>query len=145
MNQVEVVRIFSHPLERVFRRYTDHAGWSEWTGFGRVSLVREGSPDKDGVGAVRAFASAPGLREEVTLFEPNARLEYRISQGGFPVTRHHGEVIFAQQGAATRVTWRVSFESKIPGTGAVFEVALGALFRRLLTQLGKDLDKHHPG
>jgi len=145
MNQVEVVRVFSHPLERVFRRYTDHVGWSEWSGFGRVSLVKEGSPERDGVGAVRAFASAPGLREEVTLFEPNARMEYRIVQGGFPLTDHHGEVVFTQQGAATRVTWRVSFASKIPGIGAVMEVALIALFRRVLTQLGKDLDRHHPG
>jgi uncharacterized protein YndB with AHSA1/START domain len=145
MYQVEVVRIFSHPLERVFRRYTDHAGWSEWTGFGRVWLEKEGSPDRDGVGAVRAFASAPGLREEVTAFEPPARMEYRISRGGFPLTGHRGEVTFTKQGAATRVTWRVSFESRVPGLGAVMEVALGALFRRLLTQLGKDLDKHHPG
>ena len=67
MNQVEAVRVFPHPLERVFRRYVDHVGWSEWAGFGPVRLVQEGAPERDGKGAVRAFSWVPGLREEVTL------------------------------------------------------------------------------
>ena len=145
MNHVEVVRVFSHPLERVFRRYTDHAGWSEWAGMGGVRLVKEGAPERDGVGAVRAFSLAAGLREEVTLFEPPARMEYRISQGGFPLAQHRGEVLFTQQATATRVTWRISFESRIPGTGKLLELGLGALFRATLTRLGRDLDRHHPG
>ena len=145
MGQIEVVRIFPHPQERVFRRYCDHAGWSQWAGVGPVRLVKEGSPDRDGVGAVRAFAFPPGLREEVTLFEPPSRLEYRISQGGFPVTGHRGEVLFTQQGAATRVTWRVSVASKIPGTSRVIEFLLEAFFRQVLTRLGRELDKQYPG
>ena len=145
MNQIEVRRVFPHPLDRVFNRYTDHAGWSEWAGLGPVRLVQEGSPERDGRGAVRAFSLAAGLREEVTFFEPSTRLEYRICQGGFPLSKHHGEVLFDLQGTATRVIWRVSFESRIPGTGKAIELGLGLLFQRILTRLGRDLDRHHPG
>lgn len=146
MNHVEVARVFSHPLERVFRRYTDHAGWSEWAGMGGVRLVKEGAPERDGVGAVRVFSLAPtGLREEVTLFDPPTRMEYRISEGGFPLAEHRGEVLFTPQGTATRVTWRISFASRIPGTGKLLALGLGALFRGALTRLGRDLDRHHPG
>ena len=140
MRRVEVDRFFAHPVERVFRRYTDHAGWSAWAGLGRVWLTREGSPDRDGVGAVRAFSSAPGLREEVTVFEPLARMEYRVVRGPVPMADHRGEVLFAPEGAGTRLTWRVSFRSTIPGLGWVIERGLGVLFRRMLGAFGRDLD-----
>ena len=140
MSRVEVDRFFAHPAERVFRRYTDHAGWSDWAGVGRVWLTREGAPERDGVGAVRAFASTPGLREEVTVFEPPARMEYRVVAGPVPMADHRGEVLFAPEGTGTRLTWRVSFRSTIPGLGWVIERGLGVLFRRMLTAFGRDLD-----
>ena len=39
---VTIERRFDHPIETVFRSYTDHEGWTKWAGFGRVYLVREG-------------------------------------------------------------------------------------------------------
>jgi uncharacterized protein YndB with AHSA1/START domain len=140
MQRVEVQRVVDHPIETVFRRYTDHAGWSEWAGMGRVRLARKGSPDENGVGSVRAFSASPGLREEVTCFEPPTRMEYRVIQGAFPLADHHGEVIFAPEGKGTRVTWTVSFRSKIPGLGWVVERALTVLFRRILAGFARDLD-----
>jgi uncharacterized protein YndB with AHSA1/START domain len=145
MRRVEVDRLFPHPVDRVFRRYADHAGWSDWAGLGRVWLTREGAPDRDGVGAVRAFASTPGLREEVTVFEPPpaggaARMEYRVVAGPVPMKDHRGEVVFTPEGAGTRLTWRVSFRSTIPGLGWVIERGLGVLFPRMLAALGRDLD-----
>jgi uncharacterized protein YndB with AHSA1/START domain len=137
---VTVERTIDHPVELVFRRYTDHAGWSRWAGLGRVRLVREGSPDRDGVGAVRAFALSPGLREEVIAFEPPERMEYRISQGAYPLTDHHGEVLFAPEGRSTRVTWKVSFRSRLPGLGGMVSAGLTLLFRRILSRLARDLD-----
>jgi uncharacterized protein YndB with AHSA1/START domain len=137
---VTVERSFDHPIEAVFRRYTDHAGWSDWAGFGKVRLVREGSPERDGTGSVRAFANAPGLQEEVTRFEPPSRMDYRISQGGFPLTDHHGEVHFETEGKGTRVTWRVSFRSRLPGTGWALRRGIDMMFRRVLAGLARDMD-----
>jgi uncharacterized protein YndB with AHSA1/START domain len=141
VRQVEAQRLFHHPIERVWARYTDHAGWSEWAGMGAVRLELTGSPERDGVGSVRAFAAMPGLREEVTLFEPPARMEYRIARGAWPLADHHGEVIFTPEGSETRVIWRVSFRSRLPGLGWPLERALTALFRRLLAGLARDLDR----
>jgi len=149
-NHVDVKRLFPHPIERVFRRYTDHAGWSDWAGCGPVTLTRAGSPDRNGVGAVRAFSFVPGLREEVTVFEPpaasspaspTARMEYRVIAGPLPIAEHHGEVIFASEGSSTLVTWRVSFRSGIPGLGGLQERGLHALFRRMLSGLARDLER----
>jgi len=146
-SHVEVQRLFPHSIERVFRRYTDHEGWSDWAGTGPVTLVQVGSPDRNGVGAVRAFSTAPGLREEVTAFEPppaaggGARLDYRVIRGPIPLADHRGEVVFTPQGAGTLVTWRVSFRSRIPGLGWPLERGLTALFGRMLRGLGRDLDR----
>jgi uncharacterized protein YndB with AHSA1/START domain len=139
MRRVEVERYFSHPVERVFRRYTDHAGWTDWAGLGTVRLTREGSPDRNGVGAVRAFSTAPGLREEVVRFEPPTRMEYRVI-GGVPIKDHHGEVLFASEGSGTRLTWRVTFRPAIPGLGWPTERLLTVLFRRMLASLARDID-----
>jgi uncharacterized protein YndB with AHSA1/START domain len=141
MRRVEVDRLFPHPVQRVFLRYTDHAGWSDWAGLGRVRLTRLGSPEPNGVGAVRAFSTAPGLREEVTRFEPPSLMEYRVISGPIPLDDHHGEVRFTPEGSGTRVTWRVSFRSRIPGLGWPLERGLAVLFRRMLASLARDLDR----
>ncbi len=62
MRRIEVERIVDFQPETVFARYTDHAGWSDWAGAGKVTLAREGNPDRNGVGCVRAFESAMGLQ-----------------------------------------------------------------------------------
>lgn len=141
MHHVEVERHFPHPIEVVFSRYVDHAGWSDWAGLGRVRLVREGSPDPNGVGAVRAFSLSPGLREEVVAFARPERMEYRVTQGAYPLTDHHGEVLFSSAGAGTRVIWRATFRSKIPLLGRPIELGLGWLFGRILAGLARDLDR----
>ena len=137
---ITVERSIGHPIEQVFSRYTDHAGWSDWAGLGRVRLVREGAPHRDAVGAVRAFSLTPGLREEVTRFEPPTRMEYRVVAGPVPMTDHLGEVLFTPDGQGTRVMWRVSFRPTVPGAGWVMRPALESVFNRILSRLARDLD-----
>jgi uncharacterized protein YndB with AHSA1/START domain len=136
---VTVERRFDHPVEKVFHRYTDHEGWTRWAGFGRVTLVREGAPDRNGLGSVRAFQAAPGLREEVTRWEPPGRMEYKVVAGPVPMSDHLGEVMFESDGKGTRVTWRVSFQPGVPGTGWVMRRGLDFIFNKALDGLAKDL------
>ncbi len=145
MRRAETERLFDHPVQEVFRRYTDHVGWSRWAGMGPVILVREGSPDRNGVGAVRAFRAAPGLHEEVTKFEPPHCLEYRIAQGGFPIADHRGEVHFDEQGTGTRVHWEATFRSRVPGLGWAMERGIEVVFERILAGLARELDKSATG
>ena len=140
MSRAHAERSFRQPPNVVFDRYTDHASWTAWAGFGRVTLAREGTDLPNGVGAVRMFARAPRLREEVTRFEPPYRMEYRVTEGAFPLTDHHGEVVFTPEGTGTRVTWNVTFRSRIPGVGFPIGRALGVVFARVLRGLARDLD-----
>jgi uncharacterized protein YndB with AHSA1/START domain len=132
MRRVEVERTLAAPPEVVFDRFNDHAGWSDWAGAGKVSLVREGSPDRDGVGCVRAFESAMGLQEEVIEFDPPRRMAYRIARGGFPITRHRGEVRFEPHPDGTRLVWSVDFASRLPFSERAIARFLRMIFGRLL-------------
>lgn len=137
---VEVERAFDHPIAEVFARYTDHDGWSRWAGFGKIIVAREGTDSRFGVGSVRAFERVPGLREEVVRLEPPRVQAYRVTAGPVPFTDHLGEVMFEEEGARTRVRWRVSFRPMVPGTGWVLGRGLRVLFGRVLRRLARDLD-----
>jgi uncharacterized protein YndB with AHSA1/START domain len=142
VRHVEAVRRFDAPPEDVFRVYTDHAGWSEWSGLGASRLEREGSPDRNGVGAVRALGP-PILpaREEVLEFEPPRRMVYRVLSGGLPMRDHRGEVTFEPDDDGTRVVWRCRFESRVPGLGAAMAWLVTRVFERALDGLAR---RHFP-
>ncbi len=142
MHRALAERVFHHPIERVFARYSDHESWGQWAGLGDVRLAREGQPERNGVGAVRAFQRMPGLREEITAFESPRRMEYRIARGGFPVTDHRGAVELTSEGDRTRVRWEATFRSRIPLTGGLMARVVGLLFSRILLALERDLDRN---
>jgi uncharacterized protein YndB with AHSA1/START domain len=137
MQRVEVERIIEAPPEAVFARYTDHAGWSQWAGAGKVSLAREGSPDRNGVGAVRAFESAMGLQEEVIEFDPPRHMAYRVIRGGFPITDHRGDVRFEPHARGTRLVWSVEFASRIPFSAGAIARFLRVVFRVFLARFAQ--------
>lgn len=135
MQHVEVTHRYAASPQAVWDVYTDHARWSEWAGFPGSKLLAEGSPDRNGKGAVRAFAG--GVREEVLDFEPPKRMTYTVVGGPFPIKEHLGEVSFEADGDGTRVVWRCRFEPRIPGTGALLQRFISGSFRRALAGLEK--------
>jgi len=140
MQHVEVERTIAAPIEKVWSRYTDHVSWTEWAGMGKVHLEREGTPAPNGVGCVRVISSG-GVKvfEEVLSFAAPQRMTYRVVRGGLPIRKHLGEVVFASQGNATKITWRCEFESRIPGLGLPFRLLITRLFRSALAGLAKQL------
>ncbi|HEY3820748.1 MAG TPA: SRPBCC family protein [Polyangiaceae bacterium] len=134
MRRIEVERVIAAPPADVFARYTDHAAWSTWAGAGKVSLAREGAPDRNGVGCVRAFESAMGLQEEVIAFEPPRLMAYRIARGGFPLKNHRGEVRFEPHARGTRLVWSVEFASRIPLSERAIARFLRMMFGRMLAR-----------
>lgn len=145
MPTVEVERHFAAPVEEVWKVYTDHAGWSRWAGIAKSRLDVEGSPDRNGTGAVRALGPAGATAyEEILDFEPPKRMTYRVIRGGPPMKNHLGEVVLTPDAGGTRLVWRCRFDSKIPGLGGLLKLLLTRVFNNALAGLEKNFFPDRP-
>lgn len=140
MQHIEVSRHFDASPEEVWRIYTDHARWKEWSGFDHTTLETPGTEHRDGVGAVRVFGSGPvSAFEEVVEFEPPHRMAYRVIRGGLPIKDHFGEVLLTPDGDGTLLVWRARFNSRwpIPGFAPLMRLLVQRVFRTTLAGLAR--------
>jgi len=133
--RVEVTHRYNATPDAVWEVYVDHARWSEWAGVGASRLVKEGSGDRNGVGAVRGFPG--GTLEEVLTFDPPKRMTYTLIGGLFPIKNHIGEVTLEPDGDTTLLRWRCEFDSKVPGLGGLFRRMIARTFAGALEGLEK--------
>jgi uncharacterized protein YndB with AHSA1/START domain len=131
----QAVRQVNTPASTVWRVIADHQGMSSWGPGLSVSMERDGEPDPDGVGAVRAI-SGPGIRirEEITGFEAPRRLAYR-ALSGVPLPGYAGEVELAEHAGRTTIRW--SLTASTPGSGIVLRVIANGLLSALLRAVEK--------
>ncbi len=106
----EIVEASQAPVADVWALLADARGWSRWARFARSELERQGSPDPDGVGALRVFGSGPFKSyEEVVGFEPPHHLAYEIRKG-MPIDGYHADVhLEPVAGGGTTIRWSSSF------------------------------------
>ena len=134
---LRVTATSDRPIEEVWARLADAAGWKDWTSFTRSGLEQEGDPAPDGVGAVRRFGIGPMTSvEEVVAFEPPTHFAY-VLRKGLPVKGYRADVELASTpSGGTAITWSSTWDSNPPPT---------ALWRRFLTstvgRVAKDLAK----
>ncbi len=131
--QVEVEHHYDATPEAVWAVYVDHARWSEWSGIRGSRLIVRGSPDPNGVGAIRGFVGR--TREEIMSFDPPKRMTYRLIGGLLPIHNHLGEVTFEAEGGGTLVRWRCHFDSRVPGLGGPFQRMITRMFSKALVGL----------
>lgn len=128
------------PVATVFDLVGDARRWPEWTWVRRATITREGDPPPNGNGSVRRLGMAPfASSEEIVAWDPPSHLAYTMLRG-MPVRRYRADVRFdpapagGPAGTAGRVgragpggtartepgtvlTWSISFEPLVPGTG----------------------------
>ena len=137
MRQIEVEGTVAAPRPAVWKVFTDHVGWTRWAGVKEVVLRQQGDPPPDGLGAIRVVRSGGvAVEEEITGFDPPKRLTYRLV-AGIPVRDHEAEVRFDVCDSGTRLTWRVRFEPRIPGTGGILARLLRRSLRGTLDRLAR--------
>lgn len=131
----------SAPVETVFEVLTDHRGYSKLTPLRSSTLEREGSPDPNGVGAIRVLALAgPPIREEVTAFEPPHRFAYK-ALSGVPAKSHTGTVDLRPEGSITRLSWRVDSTPSIPVPGPIWAGLMRQVIGQLLRSIVKESER----
>jgi len=105
------------------------ARWREWAWMTRAELVRPGTSDPEGVGALRRFGVGPGgSREKVVEWDPPRHLTYE-AVAGLPVRLYRADVDLTDVAGGTEVRWRCQMEPVVPGTGP----ALAFVLRRMVS------------
>lgn len=133
MQRIELSEWIAAPPDRVWALVADHEGMKKWAGVREVVRRRPGSPEPDGVGAIRTVRGfGLVIDERITAFKPGERLEYTVVEGA-PIRDHAGEVVLAAERDGTRVTWTVRFRPLVPGTGGLIARILRAGLSRSLT------------
>jgi len=119
----------SAPVTEVWPLVAETARWKEWSWMTHASLLRQGDPPPEGVGALRRFGLGPGgSREEVVAFEPPRHLGY-VAVRGLPVRSYRADVHLDDDGGGTRVTWKCAMAPLVPGTGALLALVLRRMVR----------------
>lgn len=139
MKRIVLTESIAAPIDEVWAAITDHESMADWSPLRRVELAREGSPQRNGLGAVRHMvAVGPVIVEEVTEWSPPNRYKYRL-RAGAPIRDHLGTVELRQSGARTNVTWTIQFRPIVPGSGwvilRILRMVIGGMLARLRTQL----------
>lgn len=129
------------PVETVFEVLTDHRGYANITPLRSSTLEREGSPDPNGVGAIRRLALAgPPIREEVTEFERPSLFGYK-ALSGVPAKEHSGTVRLSERSGGTILTWHVDSVPKLRVPDAVYVAALKPVINQLLRGVVKESER----
>jgi hypothetical protein len=127
-------------IETVWALVAEAERWREWSFLTRSLLLREGSPDRNGVGALRRFAvGRTGSEEEVVVFEPPAHLAYEARRG-LPVRYYRGDIRLEPDGTGTRIRWSGLLDPKWPGTGPLALAYARSFVRRFSRQLVRHAD-----
>ena len=139
MPSLAVTRTIDAPPEAVFDTLTVAAGYPSYTPFRRVEMEREGEGRPDGPGAVRALhLVGPPLRERVIAGDRPYRFEFEVLSGAPGISEYRGRQSFERVADATRVTYEIEFEPRVPGTGIAISLALRAAVETLFVLAGRE-------
>jgi hypothetical protein len=138
----ELVGRSAAPPSELWSLISEVERWRQWSFLTRTFLLRPGSPDPDGVGALRRLAVGPfGSTEEVVAFEPPSHFAYETRKG-MPVRHYRADVELEADGDGTRITWRGVLEPSVPGTGPLALAYARGFVARFLRSVVAYADRH---
>ena len=121
MPTVRVEEVVDVARDALFAVLTDHESYDRFRGVRSCTLIRDGKPERNGLGAVRrVHLGGPAvLDEEIVVFDPPAVYEYRVVRARpFPVKHTLGRVeLEALDANRTKVTWTSTFDIAVPVIG----------------------------
>ncbi|MUL47317.1 SRPBCC family protein [Mycobacterium sp. CBMA293] len=125
----------ARPIDVVWATLTDHEGMANWGPGMSVTIDEPGSPDRNGLGAVRRISApgpAPAIVEEVVTFDAPNVFGYK-ARSGVPFPGYSGEVRLTSEGTGTRIDYTLNSSASFPPV----KLALAAVNQVLLRLLVK--------
>jgi hypothetical protein len=122
--------------ERIYDLLADARAWKNWAPLVSYSeLIRQGTPDPLGAGAIRRIGGLGFLRvdEEILEARPPHYQRYTAVRG-LPASHYRGEVHLDSVDSATRLVWTGTFEPRIPASGWLLATSLRLVIRAIVTR-----------
>lgn len=142
MHTIVVERTINAPIEKVFALLSDHANYSQFPGVTASSLLEEGQPDRNGLGALRRIETPKGWFEErITAFESPRRFDYLITRTSLPLEHQGGSVRCEQTAAGTHVIWTSIVRVKVPLIGGLLTRLAAPTLGKAFGSMLKDVDR----
>ena len=138
-HHVHVEHEFAKPPERIFAHLAEHENLADLFG-AKVTRLRDGDRERNGVGSVRGLriGPLPSFEETVTEFVVPERIVYRITKGS-PLRGHVGVMTFtATPGGGTRFVYDIRLASPIPGVAPLVRAVLTRSITRALPAVERE-------
>jgi hypothetical protein len=108
----------------VYALLRDGSTWPAWAPIDRFVLERPGTPEPEGVGAIRNFHTGRyKMRERVAELVADKRFTYEVLEG-LAVRDYRAEIDLTPVGGGTDIRWHTTFRAKVPGMGWIYRRAL---------------------
>ena len=123
------------PKTFLFQLLSDHDNLGRFFS-ADYSLIKQGKPEINGIGAVREVSTGPfRFQEQIIDYKENEHLHYKIIQGA-PVNEHGGWVRFESLSAnKSLVHYRIKFSPSVRGTGWLIKLLLENNIRKALSNV----------
>ncbi|MGE5184850.1 MAG: SRPBCC family protein [Acidobacteriota bacterium] len=141
MYEIVIRAQIAAPIERVFDALADHERFFRGRPIERCVVTTPGTPEKNGLGAVREVdVGGNHYVEEVVRFERPRRFDYLVrsvtrGKRKLPVQHELGWLELTETSAGTRIDWRSRFRFRIPLLGLLLERVQGPKIARVLERL----------
>ncbi|WP_158596029.1 SRPBCC family protein [Oleomonas cavernae] len=142
-NAMHFDHVFKAPREAVFRLCAGHESMGAMFPGKSTNARPSTDPDwPDGLGSIRhvKMGPFPPVVEQVTVFAPYERYEYRVIGGG-PIKNHVGIMRFSDVVEGTRLEYTVTFDGRLPFTGWLIQQLIYPMFAQAFVNLHKTLDR----
>ena len=121
--------------DAVFALLTDAFSWPTWSPLGAAVMVTPGPDGPGSVGEVHRFDTGRyrSLEEVVVSDRPN-HFAY-VLRSGLPLRNYRADVTLVEVDGGCRITWRSTFQAKVPFTGWIFRRQLGGFIGEVVSGL----------
>ena len=138
-HHVRIEHEFAKPPERIFAYLSEHENLAAVFG-AKVTRLRDGDAERNGIGSVRKLQIGPlrPFEETVTEFVVPERIVYKITKGS-PLRGHLGVMTFASTpSGGTRFVYDIRIASPIPGLAPLVRAALARSITQALPGVERD-------
>lgn len=142
-NAIQVKKEFPAAIDKVFELLSKHDAYNVAFAPMQVERIKDSAdPERpDGVGSVRSIGLGPvkPLKEQITLLEPNSRIEYKIVKN--PLIKHHlGIIEFeALDDNKSLVTYTIELQARLPFVSKLILAQLKTGIKLGLAKLAKSV------